>query len=175
MPGVFTSDAMTNILSTDSVQLGDATQVVPGMEPTQMLAGGVEPTKMLGVAGGAGTAEATRISVAAAGSVAELGARLRHMRFSRQSVLLWAATAIAALLVVGAFWASSRVTANAHVSIDVDPRSAELLINGRSPLPSPSYDVPPGELVVELRAERHIVRGRASCFCSRAKSFRRTW
>ncbi len=138
MPGVFTSEAQTQILSTESIALNDRTQIAETVEATRMLESGPHP-------------EATRIVLT---EPSRSAARLRSMHFSRESVVLWAATAIAALLVLAAFWASSRVTASAHLAIDAEPLAAQLLINGRAPaVAASSYEVPPGELLVEVRAD----------------------
>ena len=160
LPGAFTADQQTHIFNSDGV-VTDHTQISEAMpverRPHERAQVRLEPTRVLEdftdtphlrVPEGR---QATRILNL---EESRSQARLRDHRFSRESVTLWAASVIAALLVIGAFWASARVNPNARLSIEVDPQHAEIVINNRlAPQPLYNYEVEPGDLMVEVRSD----------------------
>jgi hypothetical protein len=148
LPGAFTANLETHIFDTeqaprDGTQLGSSVRPVRLPEEytdTPHLRRNLahEPTRILPVED----------------SASRSSARLRDHRFGRESVTIWAAAVIAALLVVGAFWASARVNPNARLSIESEPQQAEIVINNRGvPHPLYNYEVEPGDLMVEVRSE----------------------
>jgi len=82
-------------------------------------------------------------------------ARLAEPRFGRESVLVWLSTAVAIVLVVLAYWLSGQVNPTAQLVIDVEPKSAELVVNTKKMgaiAGHGSFDVAPGDVLVEVRA-----------------------
>ena len=155
LPGAFTADQQTQIFNADHVG-NDHTQIsqvnvferAPArQEVTRMLEEHTD-TPQLRMPDGRRSTRILHVEDSRS------SARLRHHRFGRESVTLWAASVIAAALVVGAFWASARVNPNARLSIEVDPQRAEIVINNRlAPQPLYNYEVEPGDLMVEVRSE----------------------
>jgi serine/threonine protein kinase len=143
--------------------------------PAEAARGNLEGTRLLALAETAAPAkrpapEATRIMEAPSGERTERivsqdsagssrsAARLSQPRFGRESVLVWLSTAAAIVLVMLAYWLSGQLNPSAKLLIDVTPKTAELLVNGKrlGPIAGHSgYEIAPGDVVVEIRAPAH--------------------